>query len=147
MLTNAISTKVPPPYDDVVLAHLLVLQHYYNGAVDEAYARQAALVSDFLRIFADRDRYSLPILYALNRDVRILATKVRAGRKAGRRGRDAGLAIPGWVLGTLCDPAGGRQGGCGRAEADQAGGRGARAEPLLQRLRHGPVRSFGDAAA
>ncbi|KIM21018.1 hypothetical protein M408DRAFT_29880 [Serendipita vermifera MAFF 305830] len=72
-LTSRYAGKLASPWDEVCIAHLLVIIHTKDDNYEEAYKEEAQLVNAFLRYFTTQTRWLLPTLWLLLAELRVLA--------------------------------------------------------------------------
>ncbi|KAI8337068.1 hypothetical protein BC941DRAFT_353404 [Chlamydoabsidia padenii] len=75
--------RLESPWDEIVGCHLKALVYHDDALYSQAYDAQKELVQCFQRAMSGFTRWCLPILYVINNDLRILATKV--SRQRNRR--------------------------------------------------------------
>ena len=82
---DAIRSIVFRPWDDLVVAHLLLCRHIADGRLEEAFKEQVNVMQGFTKIFQalKDDNWPLPVLFVMCRDLRLLA--VAADSKAQSR--------------------------------------------------------------
>ena len=71
-----ISQHIASSWSDLVYTHLRVLEEIKKGSFVEAASLQNSLLQSFLQLFMNLSRWSLPILYTLNKDLRFLSIQV-----------------------------------------------------------------------
>ena len=64
------------PWSDIVLGHIQVQSELSEQRIISATSLQNSLVQSFLTVFGQLGRWSLPVLYTVNKDLRFLAIQV-----------------------------------------------------------------------
>ncbi|KAI8991697.1 hypothetical protein BDF20DRAFT_845891 [Mycotypha africana] len=70
-----VKNKVEAPWNDIIVNHIKTLVHLDEGLYDEAFETQKELVQAFQRGMSNMTRWCLPVLYIINNELRIIATK------------------------------------------------------------------------
>ncbi|KAG2174209.1 hypothetical protein INT43_004230 [Umbelopsis isabellina] len=72
-LVNIARNKLSFPWDDILLLHVGIIQDRDRGDYQQAYEDQKELVQLFQRAINSYDKWCLPFLYEINKDLRDLA--------------------------------------------------------------------------
>ncbi|KAI8583585.1 hypothetical protein K450DRAFT_221832 [Umbelopsis ramanniana AG] len=74
-LVETARTKLNYPWDDILLLHVEIVRAQHQGDLQQAYEDQKELVQSFQRAINSYDKWCLPFLYAINKDLRDLAVE------------------------------------------------------------------------